>query len=147
MRGPRHEGYIALVDDDAHSARLLSRALEAAGVADVCHLGGAEFGGALLGRILSRIDGAWPGLVVVDLKADSAANGAFVRRHQALLRQRGVALLVMINRHDQQARADLLDAGAAGVFYRQADREAYRREVHGILEFQARHARLDAVGM
>lgn len=147
MRAVREEGFIAVIDDDGLSAHVLVRALGQAGCDAVAYLGGAEFGGARLGQILADIDQPWPGVVIVDLKADSRANGAFVARHQALLRQRGVAMLVMINRHDQDARAALIDAGATGVFYRQANRDAYRREVEGILEYRARHPRLDAVGM
>lgn len=147
MHGAREDGFVALIDDDRLSAHVLMRALGQMGCHAVAYLGGAEFGGARLGQILGDAGRPWPGLVVVDLKADSRANGAFVSRHQALLRQRGVALLVMINRHEHASRIALVEAGATGVFYRQADRDAYRREVEGILEYRARYPRLDAVGM
>lgn len=147
MRCAPEEGYIAVVDDDGHSAHLLCRTLGQAGCSSVRHLGGADFGGARLNRILADIHQPWPSVVIVDLKTDSTANIAFVARHQSLLRQRGVCILVMVSRYDEKVRSTLIDAGAAGVFYRQADRDAYRREVNGILQFWARHQRLDAVGM
>lgn len=147
MRCAPEEGYIAVVDDDGHSAHLLCRTLGQAGCSSVTHLGGADFGGARLKRILADVHQPWPSVVIVDLKTDSTANIAFVAHYQSLLRQRGVCILVMVSRYDEKVRSALLDAGAAGVFYRQGGRDAYRHEVNGILQFWARHQRLDAVGM
>jgi hypothetical protein len=39
------------------------------------------------------------------------------------------------------------EAGAAAVFFRQPEVDAYRRELDGIENFWARNQRLDAVGM
>ena len=107
----------------------------------------AEAGEAFLAWCLSDFDREWPGLVIVDLKDHSGANAEFVARHQALLRQKGIPLAVMMQTTDRTGRQAMQDAGAAAVFFRQAELEAYRREAAAIVSFWARSQRLDAVGM
>ncbi|QQR37436.1 hypothetical protein JI749_07450 [Devosia oryziradicis] len=139
--------FLALVDDDQHSALLLTRMLLAHGSPDVQWLGGAMDGRLALARILSDPAADWPGLLIVDLKAHSNASLEFVSSIQALARQKGVPVVVMAPPLDRQGREALHEAGASGVFFRHADRDAYRREAAGIVSFWARNQRLDAVGM
>jgi DNA-binding response OmpR family regulator len=139
--------FIALIDDDGHSAHLLTRMLQAHGAPEVTHFASASAGEAFLAEVLADPNQEWPGMVVVDLKAHSGANIEFLVRNQALLRQKGVPLAVMTQTTDRAGRQALHDAGAAAVFFRQADLDAYRHEAAAMVSFWARHQRLDAVGM
>lgn len=111
------------------------------------HFATAAEGEAFLAANLADARREWPGMVIVDLKAHSGANLEFVARNQALFRQKGVPLAVMTASADRAGRRHLQDAGAAAVFFRQADLVAYRHEAAAIVSFWARHQRLDAVGM
>ncbi|SMQ72044.1 CheY chemotaxis protein or a CheY-like REC (receiver) domain [Devosia lucknowensis] len=139
--------FIALIDDDGHSAHLLTRMLRTHDAPEVMHFGTAAAGEAGLATILADTGREWPGLVIVDLKAHSGANLEFVSRNHALLRQKGIPLAVMTQRMDRECRRVLQDAGASAVFFRQPQLDAYRHEVAAIVSFWARHQRLDAVGM
>ena len=139
--------FIALIDDDAHSAHLLTRMLLAHGAPDVKHFNSPVMGEAFLAATLADTKLEWPGVVIVDLKAHSGANADFVIRNQALLRQKGIPLAVMTQAMDRAGRQALHDAGASAVFFRQSDLDAYRREAASIVSFWARSQRLDAVGM
>ncbi len=139
--------FIALIDDDGHSAHLLTRMVSACGAPAVMHFATAGEGETFLSATLADVGREWPGLVIVDLKAHSGVNLEFVARNQALLRQKGVPLAVMTQSSDRAGRQHLLDAGAAAVFFRQPELDAYRREAAAIVSFWARHQRLDAVGM
>jgi Response regulators consisting of a CheY-like receiver domain and a winged-helix DNA-binding domain len=139
--------FIALIDDDGHSAHLLTRMLLAHGSPDVRHFGTAAEGEDFLADTLADAALEWPGMVVVDLKAHSGANLEFVARNQALLRQKGIPLAVMTQATDRARRQALHDAGASAVFFRQAELDAYRREAAAMVSFWARNQRLDAVGM
>lgn len=139
--------FIVLVDDDGHSAYLLTRMLLAHGAPELLHFGSPTEGEAFLAATLADVGREWPGMVIVDLKAHSGANMEFVARNQALLRQKGVPLAVMMQTTNRAGRQALHDAGAAAVFFRQAELDAYRREAASIVSFWARHQRLDAVGM
>ncbi|WP_375599950.1 hypothetical protein [Devosia sp. Naph2] len=139
--------FIALIDDDGHSAHLLTRMLLSHGAPQIRHFGSIAAGEAFLGQRLADVDREWPGLVIVDLKAYSDANLEFVVRNQALLRQKGIPLAVMTQTTDRAGRQALHEAGAAAVFFRQAELEAYRHEAAAIVSFWARNQRLDAVGM
>ena len=142
-----NSAFIALIDDDSHSAYLLTRMLLAHGSPDIRHLGGAVAGRAALQVNLSDYGSAWPGLLIVDLKAHSKANLEFLSTAQTLLRQKGVPVVVMSQPLDRAGREALFEAGAAEVFHREADLDAYRREAAGIVSFWARNQRLNAVGM
>jgi DNA-binding response OmpR family regulator len=139
--------FVALIDDDRHSAHLLTRMLIAHGSPDVHWYGGASDGAARLQSVLGNASANWPGLVIVDLKAHSGANLEFVASIQHLARQKGVPVVVMSQMLARQDRQVLEDAGASAVFFRQAELDAYRREAAGIVSFWARTQRLDAVGM
>lgn len=139
--------FVALVDDDQHSAHLLTRMLLAHGSPDIQWYGGATDGRLMLGDILADPQANWPGMLIVDLKAHSGANLEFVASIQALTRQKGVPVVVMSPLLDRAGREALHEAGAAAVFFRHAELDAYRREAAGIVSFWARNQRLDAVGM
>ena len=139
--------FIGLIDDDGHSARLFMRVLAANDGPSVRHYGDEEEGFANLAQVLGDPQSHWPELLVVDLKDHSHATLEFVRRHQAWLHQKGVALVVMVPPTDRAGRMTYLEAGAAAVFFRQPEADAYRHELAGIANFWARSERLDAVGM
>lgn len=139
--------FIVLIDDDEHSAHLLTRMLATHGAPAIRHFGTAAAGEAALAAILSDHQATWPGLIIVDLKSHSAANIEFAARNHAMLRQRGVPLAIMAAPTDRAGRRALQDAGATAVFFRQAELDAYRHEVASIVSFWARSQCLDAIGM
>jgi DNA-binding response OmpR family regulator len=134
---------IALVDDDFHSARLMMRMLAAHGGPHVEWL--SDPGTAL--ETLAGYDTLPIGgkcMVLVDLKASSNASADFIVE----LRRKAPGLLViaMAPTLDRETRNALLDAGAAAVFQRHGELNAYRREAASIVGFWVRSQRLDAVG-
>ncbi|UYO01067.1 MAG: response regulator transcription factor [Devosia sp.] len=139
--------FIALVDDDAHSANLLIRALTAQGAPRVRPLFGDAEGIESLLAMIGDVENTWPDIVVIDLKAHSGANADFLAQYHPLLRQKGIPVAVMAAPTGRDGRQDLLDSGASAVFFRQAEREAYLNEAAAIVSFWARQQRLDAVGM
>ncbi|WIY51895.1 hypothetical protein O9Z70_10415 [Devosia sp. YIM 151766] len=139
--------FMALIDDDDHSAYLLTRMLAAHDAPAIRHFASGAAGEEALAAILASPGVTWPGLVLIDLKAHSGANLEFVVRNHAMLRQKGIPLAVMSAPIDQAGRQALHDAGAANVFFRQAELVAYRHEAAAIVSFWARHQCLDAVGM
>ena len=139
--------FIGLIDDDGHSARLFMRVLAVNDGPSVRHYRDEEEALADLAHVLSDPQSHWPELLVVDLKGHSHANLEFIRRHQAWLRQKGVAVVVMVPPTNRAGRMVYLEAGAAAVFFRQSEADAYRHELAGIANFWARSERLDAVGM
>jgi CheY-like chemotaxis protein len=139
--------YLALVDDDQHSAFLLTRMLLAHGSPRVQCYGCAADGRQALADVLSDPVANWPSLIIVDLKCHSGANLEFVGSIRALVGQTGVPVVVMAPPLDRQEREAFYEAGASEVFFRHAERDAYRREAAGIVSFWARSQRLDAVGM
>lgn len=139
--------FVALIDDDQHSAHLLTRMLLAHGSPDIHWFGNAVDGLTCLQSVLGNVAANWPSLVIVDLKSHSGANLEFVTAIQQLMRQKGVPVVVMSPTRDRQDLQSLENAGAAAVFFRQPELDAYRREAAGIVSFWARTQRLDAVGM
>jgi DNA-binding response OmpR family regulator len=137
--------YYALVDDDAHSAHLLTRMLLAHGAPRIVTFANAD---DAIARLLPSLStpATWPTLVIVDLKAHSAANLEFVAKLAPVIGN-DIPVVVMAQRPDRQHTADLHEAGADAVFTRHAERDAYRREAANIVSFWARSQRLDAVGM
>lgn len=138
--------YFALVDDDAHSAYLLSRMLAAHGSPRVQTFTDAA---EAIARLIPSLGtpAVWPTLLIVDLKAHSAANLEFVATLAPVIGKREIPIAVMVQRPDRKMSAELHDAGAAAVFTRHAELDAYRREAANIASFWARSQRLDAVGM
>ena len=139
--------FVALVDDDQHSAHLLTRMLLAHGAPDIQLYGGSSDGRTMLASVLANPMANWPSLLIVDLKAHSGANLEFLTAIQSLARQKGVPVAVMSPPLDRQGRDALHEAGASAVFFRHSELDAYRREAAGIVSFWARCQRLDAVGM
>ena len=143
----KNRPFIGLIDDDGHSAHLFIRMLAANEGPSVCHYGDADAGMADLAEVLGNPKASWPDLLVVDLKGHSDATLEFVRRHHVELRQKGVSLVVMVPPYDGVRRMTYLEAGAAAVFFRQPELNAYRQELTAITNFWADTGRLDAVGM
>ena len=135
---------IALVDDDFHSARLMTRMLAAHGGPHVERLSDPETAAEALTAIASVQPVSGQCMVVVDLKSSSNATRDFVQR----LKHEAPELLVvaMAPTLDREIRNSLLDAGAAAVFERHGELNAYRREAANIVGFWVRSQRLDAVG-
>ena len=142
-----HMPRLALVDDDAHSARLLTRMLVAHGSPRIETFTGPADAFARLTPTLSQAPQAWPSMVIVDLKAHSAANLEFVTALAPLVANHDIPIAVMAPWSERPDLDALHEAGAAAVFTRHADHDAYRREAANIVSFWARCQRLDAVGM
>ena len=142
--GSDRQPAIALVDDDLHSARLMMRMLAAHGGPHVEWIQDPVAAAEQLAALATTPPAGGPCLVVVDLKSSSAANREFIEN----LKRRAPDLLVvaMAPSLDRHIRNSLLDAGAAAVFERHADLNAYRREAANIVGFWVRSQRLDAVG-
>ena len=135
---------IMLVDDDFHSARLLTRMLVAHGAPQVERLSDPQTAIASLTALESPAPGASQRMVIVDLKGSSAATHDFIvkLKHEAP----SLVIVAMSPSLDRDARNSLLDAGAAAVFERHSELGAYRREAANIVGFWVRNQRLDAVG-
>jgi response regulator RpfG family c-di-GMP phosphodiesterase len=138
--------FMALVDDDSHSARLMIRMLLAHGAPSVNWLDSDAVATAELGALLNDRRATLPGLVIVDLKSSSAATAEFIAKLRAM--RDGTALLIaaIAPTLDREVREVLLNAGADAVFERQADIDFYRREAAAIVSFWVRNQRLEAVG-
>lgn len=139
--------FVALIDDDQHSAHLLTRMLLAHGAPSIQWYGNAVDGRDRLLDVLHDHNADWPTLVIVDLKTHSAANGEFLRSIQPLAHQKGISVVVMIHPGESAQREALEDSGAGAVFFRHAELAAYRREAASLVSFWARSQRLEAVGM
>lgn len=138
--------FMALVDDDSHSARLMIRMLLAHGAPSVSWLDGEALASTELGKLLGDSRALLPGLVIVDLKSSSTATADFITRLRGM--PDGAALLIaaMAPTLDREVRDVLLNAGADAVFERQANIDFYRREAAAIVSFWVRNQRLEAVG-
>ncbi len=132
---------IALVDDDYHSARLMTRMLEAHGGPQVSRLSDPERAAEAL-AVTTTVAGQC--MAVVDLKSSSTATRDFVVRLKHLAPQ--LLVVAMAPSLDRAVRNELLDAGASAVFERHSDITLYRREAANIIAFWVRNQRLDAVG-
>lgn len=135
---------IALVDDDVHSARLMTRMLEAHGAPLVHWLGEAEAATEQLLQLQDLGPTASQWLVIVDLKSSSSATQNYVTRITTLARS--LLVVAMAPSLEKATRDALLDAGAGAVFERHSDLALYRAEVASIVSFWVRNQRLDAVG-
>src|SRR5687768_5705537 len=138
--------FLALVDDDPHSSRLMTRMLLAHGAPSIEVLEGARAAAAKLGPLLADPNAHLPGLVIVDLKQSSNATRDFIAGLVKLPRGNELVVAALSPSPDREVRQGLLDAGAAAVFQRHADVDAYRRETASIISFWVRHQRLSAIG-
>jgi CheY-like chemotaxis protein len=135
---------IALVDDDYHSARLMTRMLEAHGGPQVSRMPDPEKAVETLSGVAATGPASSQCMAVVDLKSSSTATRDFVARLKHTAPQ--LLVVAMAPTLDREIRNELLDAGASAVFERHADLDLYRREAANIVAFWVRNQRLDAVG-
>ena len=138
--------YLMLVDDDAHSARLLTRMLLAHGAPSIQWVESSAEGLSQIKGLLGEAGKHLPGLVIVDLKSRSTAATDFIAEIVGLERSRSLVIVALAPSLDRAERESLLDAGADAVFQRHADLQAYRAEAAAIVSFWVRNQRLDAVG-
>lgn len=148
MDGPWNtkQPYLMLVDDDAHSARLLTRMLLAHGAPSIQWIESSAEGLSQIKGLLAEPGKHLPGLMIVDLKSSSTAASAFIAEVAGLERSRNLVIAAMAPNLDRSTRDSLLDAGADAVFERHADLPAYRAEAAAIVSFWVRNQHLDAVG-
>jgi CheY-like chemotaxis protein len=135
---------IALVDDDYHSARLMTRMLEAHGCPQVTRIPDPETAVDTLAEAAATQQAGGQCMAVIDLKSSSGATREFVARLK--LKAPQLLVVAMAPSLDRQVRNELLDAGASAVFERHSDITLYRREAANIVAFWVRNQRLDAVG-
>lgn len=138
--------YLMLVDDDAHSARLLTRMLLAHGAPSIQWVEDSAQGLSQIKGFLAEPGKHLPGLVIVDLKSSSTAASEFIAEVAVLERSRSLVIAAMAPNLDRTTRDSLLNAGADAVFERHADLQAYRAEAAAIVSFWVRNQHLDAVG-
>lgn len=138
---------MALVDDDPQSAALLMRTLKALGSPPLRWFDGAIAGQQDLVSLLADEQADHPALLVVDLKSHSEANADFLRDINKLARRAGILMVAMSHSDRPSSRDALLQAGAAAVFLRHADSDAYRREAASLLSFWTHSLRPAPVGM
>lgn len=138
--------FMALVDDDSHSARLMIRMLLAHGAPSVSWLDGEALATTELGKLLDDDLAITPGLVVVDLKATSTATLDFIAKLRGMRDGHSLLIAAIAPTLDREPRKALLSAGADAVFERHADINSYRREAAAIVSFWVRNQHLDAVG-
>lgn len=138
--------FMALVDDDSHSARLMIRMLLAHGAPSVSWLNGEALATAEIQRLLEDDLATIPGLVIVDLKASSSATLDFIVKLRAMRDGRSLLIAAIAPTLEREPREALLSAGADAVFERHADINSYRREAAAIVSFWVRNQHLDAVG-
>lgn len=138
--------FMALVDDDSHSARLMIRMLLAHGAPSVSWLDGEALATAEIQRLLENELATIPGLVIVDLKASSSATLDFIVKLRAMRDGHSLLIAAIAPTLEREPREALLAAGADAVFERHADINSYRREAAAIVSFWVRNQHLDAVG-
>lgn len=141
-----YTSFVALIDDDARSANLLTRTLVAHSAPGVQYYGDGVAALPRLQAVISDSAANRPAMIVLDLKAHSAANLDYLVTIAPLLAKIDIPFVVLTAQADTQSRA-LLDHGAAAVFVRHADRDAYRRVAADIIEFGTPSERPVAVGM
>lgn len=138
--------YLMLMDDDVHSARLLTRMLLAHGAPSIQWVENSAECLSQIKSVLTQAGRHIPGLVIVDLKSSSTATRDFIAEIAGLEGSRSLVIVAMAPNSDRATRDALLDAGADAVFVRHAELAAYRAEAAVIVSFWVRNQRLDAVG-
>lgn len=126
----RRSACVALVDNDVHSARLLMRTLTQEGIGPARWLGSARRSLRLLNYDLP-LKAKWPSMLVVNIPAGAqfvTAIGHLARKHDA-------QIVALIEPERPDLREGLLKAGAARVFERQPDRDAYRARIAALGEY------------
>ena len=138
--------FMALVDDDSHSARLMIRMLLAHGAPSVSWLDGDALATIEIGKLLDDDNAPIPGLVIVDLKSSSTATVDFIAKLRGMRDGRSLLIAAIAPTLERETREVLLSAGADAVFERHADINSFRREAAAIVSFWVRNQHLDAVG-
>lgn len=138
--------YLALVDDDPRTARLLTRMLLAHGAPSVRWLEGADHGRTELAELLAAPENQLPELVIVDLKISSEATAAFIKSVRSMPYAHSLVIAAMTSAPERRLHEQQLSAGADAVFERVADDTDYRREAARLVSYWVRNQRLDAVG-
>lgn len=129
----------ALIDDHIHSARLFARTLRSTDAfVRVRWMGNAGRALRSLERLLSDRGTGTPDMIIVDLKASSAANENFLARIAPQARAAGIPVAVLATGLDHDKRQRLLSAGATAAFDRHAEHGAYRRQVERISSYWVR---------
>ena len=138
--------FLALVDDDSHSAQLMMRMLTAHGAPRVELWGGAESSSIQFSQAFDGQRSRRPSMLIVDLKQRSSATGDFISVIRDRCRAAGILIAAVVPSPDRASIDRLHEAGAAGVFERHPELAAYRQEAAGIVSFWVRNQRLNAVG-
>ena len=110
--------FLALVDDDLHSSRLMTRMLLAHRAPAVEALDGSRAAAAKLGPLLADPDAQLPGLVLVDLKETAEATRDFIAGLVKLPRGGELVVAAMAG----TASAGTASAGTASARTASADR-------------------------
>ena len=142
-----YASFAALIDDDEHSAHLLTRALLAHDAPGVQCYGDADAGELRLKAVLGDAKALRPALIVLDLKSCSDANLEFLQAMGQQICRAGIPLVVLAAPQDERRRRALIEHGAQAVFPRHGERDAYQRVAGEIVEFWAQTLRPVAVGM
>lgn len=137
--------YLALLDDDAETARLLTMMLLAHGAPSVHWLESADQARAELASLLAAGD-LLPELVIVNLKASCEASATFIKTIRAVPYGHSLVIAAMTSAPERRLQEIQLSAGADTVFERVADDTGYRRVAARIVRYWVRSQRLDAVG-
>jgi len=143
---PNSQTFLALVDDDSHSARMMIRMLLAHGAPSVSWLDGEGMASGELRKLLEDGTATIPALVIVDLKSSSTATQDFVSALRAMPGGDALLIAAVSSTLEREPRELLLNAGADAVFQRHADINFFRREAAAIVSFWVRNQHLDAVG-
>lgn len=129
-----------LVDDNVHSARLLSRTLAGGDFpARVIWLGNAGRAQRTLG---ARLAASGLDMVIVDLKTHSKATEDFISRIAGNCAQAGVRIAAISDDLSGETRNALIGAGAEAVFQRYHDLASYRAEMEMLTSFWVRESRI-----
>jgi CheY-like chemotaxis protein len=138
--------YLALIDDDPESARLLTRMLLAHGAPSIRWLQNEEEAVAELSRQLSDRYAHVPELVIVDLKSAPDATSSMVRTLRALPYAHYLLIATLAHSPTRRVHDAHRSAGADAVVVRVADTTDCRREAAKLVSLWVRNQRLNAIG-
>lgn len=137
--------FMAVVDDDALSARQTIRMLIAHGAPSVAWIEPIIADGSCVGQLWTGETDERPAMLVVDLK-HPGATATCVATMKARPDCEGILVVALAPPGDHEQRRALEAAGADAVFERHADLSALRREAAAMVSFWVRQQRLSAVG-
>jgi hypothetical protein len=137
--------FLAVVDNDALSARQTIRMLIAHGAPSVSWVEPVNEDGSGVAELWSAPESELPAMVVVDLKRGDATADCIAALRAAPV---GADLLIvgLSTPGDAEQRQRLELSGADAVFERHAELGAVRREAAAMVSFWVRQQRLSAVG-